>query len=326
MHFPIVPNCEWNRRGEALQAKKAEALQAKKAESSNATTSKTPTNSSILKGLKYNLVSISQLCDAKSNVQLDEKRGTIFNSNKEVVMIAPRVRDVYVLDMTSSTQESCFFAKASKSLNWLWQKRLAHLNFKTINQLAKQNLVIGLPSLVYSKDKPCSSCEKEKHHRSSFKTNQTSSIKKYLHLLHMALFGPLTPRSINREKYTLVIVKEYSRSSTLEEKKLKKPITSHLMKALKLLNSQNLQLMISTLLNQKDIHLMNIFILLCLLKGAGMLIRAMAKELSATSAHECLFVDFLSKEEPKKVTEALKHPGWVDAMQEKLNQFTRNKV
>ncbi|GKA40432.1 hypothetical protein Tco_0733025 [Tanacetum coccineum] len=34
--------------------------------------------------------------------KFDEKRGTIFNSNKEIVMIAPRVRDVYVLDMTSS--------------------------------------------------------------------------------------------------------------------------------------------------------------------------------------------------------------------------------
>ncbi|GKG20505.1 hypothetical protein Tco_0380306, partial [Tanacetum coccineum] len=53
--------------------------------------------------------------------------------------------------------------------------------------------------------------------------------------------------------------------------------------------------------------------------GAGMLTRAMAKELSATLAHECLFVDFLSEEEPKKVSKALKHPGWVDAMQEELN-------
>ncbi|GKE72945.1 hypothetical protein Tco_1534986, partial [Tanacetum coccineum] len=43
--------------------------------------------------------------------------------------------------------------------------------------------------------------------------------------------------------------------------------------------------------------------------GAGMLTRAMAKQLSVASAHECLFVDFLSKEEPKKVSEALKHPG-----------------
>ncbi|GJR13712.1 retrovirus-related pol polyprotein from transposon TNT 1-94 [Tanacetum coccineum] len=57
-----------------------------------------------------------------------------------------------------------------------------------------------------------------------------------------------------------------------------------------------------------------------------MLIRAMAKELSAALAHECLFIDFLFEEEPKKVSEALKHPGWVDAMQDELNQFARNKV
>ncbi|GJZ57381.1 hypothetical protein Tco_0612875 [Tanacetum coccineum] len=53
--------------------------------------------------------------------------------------------------------------------------------------------------------------------------------------------------------------------------------------------------------------------------GARMLIRAMAKQLSAASAHECLFVDFLFEEEPKKVSKALKHPGWVDAMQDELN-------
>ncbi|GKD09999.1 retrovirus-related pol polyprotein from transposon TNT 1-94 [Tanacetum coccineum] len=147
------------------------------------------TKVAFVNGLKYNLVSISQLCDAKYIVRFNEKSGTILNSNKEVVMIAPRVRDVYVLDMTSFAQESCFFAKAFENINWLWHKRLAHLNFKTINKLAKQNLIIGLPSLVYSKDKPCSSCEKEKHHRARFKTKQTSSIKKCLHLLHMDLFG-----------------------------------------------------------------------------------------------------------------------------------------
>ncbi|GJY85225.1 retrovirus-related pol polyprotein from transposon TNT 1-94 [Tanacetum coccineum] len=36
--------------------------------------------------------------------------------------------------------------------------------------------------------------------------------------------------------------------------------------------------------------------------------------------------DILSEEEPKKVYEALQHPGWVDAMQDELNQFARNKV
>nr|GEY01085.1 retrovirus-related Pol polyprotein from transposon TNT 1-94 [Tanacetum cinerariifolium] len=52
----------------------------------------------------------------------------------------------------------------------------------------------------------------------------------------------------------------------------------------------------------------------------------MAKQLCAASAHECLFIDFLSKEEPKKVSEALKHHGWFDAMQDELNQFVKNKV
>ncbi|GJU14105.1 retrovirus-related pol polyprotein from transposon TNT 1-94 [Tanacetum coccineum] len=555
-HYDI----EWFKRGEELQAKKDEALKLTRAESSNANRSKTPNKSfsklAFVNGLKYNLIIICQLCDAKYIVQFDEKRGTLFNSDKEIIMIAQRVRDVYILDMTSSAQESCFFAKASENLNWLWHKRLALLNFKTINKLAKQNLVIGLPSLVYSKDKPCSSCEKGKHHRASFKTKQTSSIKKCLHLLHMDLFGPITPRSINHEKYTLVIFDEYSRytwvyflkkksqapktimsfikrvenqndikakqlrtdngtefrnsilvnfcdekgisqnfsspytpkqngvaerknrtlieaarimlsglvfskqywteavatacytqnRSTIVKRNLKspyeifrkiipninflyvfgcpvyihnnkdhlgkfdekaddgyllgyslkKPITSHLMKALMLSNSQNPQLTTSTLLKMKDIHMRNIFILMSLLKvssgqngqtdqndqsisehsssqrvedtsvqstisipnsplpipsvvtpalqdkwsqdkhielvniignpGARMLIRAMSKELSAASTHECIFVDFLSEEEPKKVFEALKHPGWVDAMQDELNQFARNKV
>nr|GEV09691.1 retrovirus-related Pol polyprotein from transposon TNT 1-94 [Tanacetum cinerariifolium] len=133
-------------------------------------------------------------CNGIVFTKFDEKRGTIFNSKKEVIMITPRVRDIYVLGMPSSAQESCFFTKASGNLNWLWHKRLAHLNFKIINKLAKQNLVIGLPSLIYLKDKPCSLCEKGKHHRASFKTKQTSSIKKCLHLLHMDLFRPITHR------------------------------------------------------------------------------------------------------------------------------------
>nr|GFA43698.1 retrovirus-related Pol polyprotein from transposon TNT 1-94 [Tanacetum cinerariifolium] len=53
--------------------------------------------------------------------------------------------------------------------------------------------------------------------------------------------------------------------------------------------------------------------------GEGMLTKSMATKLIAASASECLFADFLSEIEPKKVFEALKHPGWIDFMQEELN-------
>ncbi|GJX65767.1 retrovirus-related pol polyprotein from transposon TNT 1-94 [Tanacetum coccineum] len=154
-------------------------------------------------GLKYNLISISQLHDAKYIVQFDDKQGAIFNANKEFMLIAPRRNDVYVIDMSSlTTNGACFFAKASESVNWLWHKRLSHLNFKNINKLAKQNKVLGLPSLVYSKDKPCSTCEEGKHKKDSFKTKQNFSIRKCLYLLHVDLFGPVSPMSINHEMST----------------------------------------------------------------------------------------------------------------------------
>ncbi|GJR41134.1 retrovirus-related pol polyprotein from transposon TNT 1-94 [Tanacetum coccineum] len=162
--------------------------------------------------LKYNLISISQLCDAKYIVQFDDKEGTIFNANKEIVLIAPRRNDVYVLDKSSpSPNGACFFSKASESVNWLWHKRLSHLNFKNINKLPKQNKVLGLPSLVYSRINHALHVKKGKHKKASFKTKQNFLIRKCLHLLHIDVFGPVSLMCINHKKYTLVIVDEYSR-------------------------------------------------------------------------------------------------------------------
>nr|GEX07461.1 retrovirus-related Pol polyprotein from transposon TNT 1-94 [Tanacetum cinerariifolium] len=175
------------------------------------------TKVAFVNGLKYNLISISQLCDAKYIVQFDDKQRIIYNAKKEIVLIAPRRNDMYVLDMSSlSPNGACFFAKASESVNWLWHKRLSHFNFKKINKLAKQNKVLGLSFLVYTKEKPYTICEKGKHHRALFKTKQNFSIKKCLHLLHVDLFRPVSPISINHEKYTPVIVDKYSRDKGSE--------------------------------------------------------------------------------------------------------------
>ena len=191
-------------------------------------------------GLKYNLISISQLCDAKYRVLFDDKQGTVLNSNNEPVLIAPRRNDVYVLDMSSVTPSgACFFAKASEAVNWLWHKRLSHLNFKSINNLAKQNKVLGLPSLVFSKDKPCSACEKGKHKRASFKPKQNFSIRRCVHLLHMDLFGPISPMSINHERYTLVIVDEYSRYTWVFFLRKKSQASEFIMSFVRNIENQN---------------------------------------------------------------------------------------
>nr|GEW75272.1 ribonuclease H-like domain-containing protein [Tanacetum cinerariifolium] len=84
-------------------------------------------------------------------------------------------------------------------------------NFDTINLLAKNDIVIGLPKLKFVKDHLCSSCELGKAKRKSFQTKTIPSSKRRLHLLHMDLCGPMRVESINGKKYVLVIVDDYSR-------------------------------------------------------------------------------------------------------------------
>ncbi|KAJ9553800.1 hypothetical protein OSB04_017845 [Centaurea solstitialis] len=164
-----------------------------------------------VEGLMHNLLSISQLCDKNHKVSFSKKKCKVKNRRKEVILTGVRHADIYIINMNTSTDNFCFVSRASSDTNWLWHKRLSHLNFKTLNQLCINNLVIGLPDFRYTKVSLCSACEKGKQTRASFKSKQISSISSPLQLLHMDLFGPVNVQSIAGKKYTLVIVDEYSR-------------------------------------------------------------------------------------------------------------------
>ncbi|KAJ9536147.1 hypothetical protein OSB04_un000680 [Centaurea solstitialis] len=164
-----------------------------------------------VEGLMHNLLSISQLCDKSHKVFFSKKNCKVKNRRKEVILTGVRQADIYIINMNTSTDNFCFVSRASTDTNWLWHKRLSHLNFKTLNQLCINNLVVGLPDFRYTKVSLCSACEKGKQTRASFKSKQMSSIRSPLQLLHMDLFGPVNVQSIAGKKYTLVIVDEYSR-------------------------------------------------------------------------------------------------------------------
>ncbi|KAJ9562397.1 hypothetical protein OSB04_007557 [Centaurea solstitialis] len=163
-----------------------------------------------VEGLMHNLLSISQLCDKNHKVSFSKKKCKVKNRRKEVILTGVRHADIYIINMNTSTDNFCFVSRASTDMIWLWHKRLSHLNFKTLNQLCINNLVIGLPDFRYTKESLCSACEKGKQTRASFKSKQISSISSPLQLLHMDLFGPVNVQSIGGKKYTLVIVDEYS--------------------------------------------------------------------------------------------------------------------
>nr|GFA61289.1 retrovirus-related Pol polyprotein from transposon TNT 1-94 [Tanacetum cinerariifolium] len=102
-------------------------------------------------------------------------------------------------------------AKASSSQSWLWHQRLSHLNFATINNLVKNNLVQGLTKRKFEKDHFCSACEQGKFHRKYHKSKTAFASNKPLYLLYMDLCGPMRIQSINGKRFMLVVIDDYSR-------------------------------------------------------------------------------------------------------------------
>nr|GEW35049.1 ribonuclease H-like domain-containing protein [Tanacetum cinerariifolium] len=115
------------------------------------------------------------------------------------------------LNEVESNSSTCLLAKAFSTQSWLWHQRLSHVNFATINNLVKNNLVQGLPKMIFEKDHLCSACEQGKIHRKHHKSKTAFASNKPLYLLHMDLCGPMSIESINGKRYVLVVVNDYSR-------------------------------------------------------------------------------------------------------------------
>ncbi|GJS07495.1 ribonuclease H-like domain-containing protein [Tanacetum coccineum] len=69
---------------------------------------------------------------------------------------------------------TCLFAKATLDESNLWHRRLGHINFKTLNKLARGNFVRGLPSKIYENNHTCVACQKGKQHKASYDYNRFS--------------------------------------------------------------------------------------------------------------------------------------------------------
>ncbi|GJT21676.1 retrovirus-related pol polyprotein from transposon TNT 1-94 [Tanacetum coccineum] len=79
-----------------------------------------------------------------------------------------------------------------------------------IQSLTSKDLVRNLPKLKFDKHF-CDACKIGKQAYASHKANNVVSTTRCLELLHMDLFGPSALRSYGGNRYTLVIVDDYSR-------------------------------------------------------------------------------------------------------------------
>ncbi|GJW22570.1 retrovirus-related pol polyprotein from transposon TNT 1-94 [Tanacetum coccineum] len=166
-----------------------------------------------VEGLGHNLFFVSQFCD--SDLEVAFRKHTCFVRDLDGVDLikGSRGTNLYIISVEDMMRSSpiCLLSKASKNKSWLWHRRLNHLNFGTLNDLAHKDLVRGLLRLKFEKDHLCSACQLGKSRKATHKPKTINTIMEVLHTLHMDLCGPLRVQSINGKKYILVIVNDYSR-------------------------------------------------------------------------------------------------------------------
>ncbi|GKG05254.1 putative ribonuclease H-like domain-containing protein, partial [Tanacetum coccineum] len=102
----------------------------------------------------FNLFSVLQICDKKNKVLFTDTDCLVLTEDfqlpdaSQVVLKIPRKRDLYTFSISELQPEqnvTCLVAKTSLDESTRWHRRMAHVNFKTINKLAKEGLVDGLP-------------------------------------------------------------------------------------------------------------------------------------------------------------------------------------
>nr|GFA97156.1 integrase, catalytic region, zinc finger, CCHC-type, peptidase aspartic, catalytic [Tanacetum cinerariifolium]GFB01669.1 integrase, catalytic region, zinc finger, CCHC-type, peptidase aspartic, catalytic [Tanacetum cinerariifolium] len=139
----------FNQEGKILDSSESET-QSDCSNGDNACTSNTlepkikrfPNSTSLLVRF-FRSVNVGQFCD--SNLEVAFRRNAYFIRNLERVDLlkGDRLTNLYTINLheMASTSPICLMARASSTKSWLWDQRLSHLNFDTINDLARNDLI-----------------------------------------------------------------------------------------------------------------------------------------------------------------------------------------
>jgi hypothetical protein len=163
--------------------------------------------------LRYNLLSVSQLCDADLSVFFHKSDSHVLDSSGKRVCGISCIGNVFQADF-SPAQSSlrCLITQSSFEL-WKWHRRLGHMSFDLLYPLSGLGLLQGLPLLKFESDLVCAPYRHGKMIAASHSPVNTVMTEHPRQLLHMDTIGHFGVRSMGGKWYIPVIVDDYSRYS-----------------------------------------------------------------------------------------------------------------
>jgi hypothetical protein len=113
--------------------------------------------------LRYNLLSISQLCEMGYNCLFTKKGVYVYRREDSSIAFTDLLKNkLYLVDFNKgkANLETCLVAKSS--MGWLWYHRLAHVGIRNLAKLLKDNHILGLTDVHFEKDRICGACQARK--------------------------------------------------------------------------------------------------------------------------------------------------------------------
>ena len=161
-----------------------------------------------IKGLKENLLSITQICDENFLVHFSKKGCVIINEEGIQVLEGNRTID-NCYEVVPTPKISC--RSAHLNMLELWHQRFGHVNFKQVTKVSKLEAVVGLPKFGKVEKTICGACQMGKQTKSNHHKVNVISTSRCLKLLHVDLMGSTRTESLGGKRYIMVIVDDFSR-------------------------------------------------------------------------------------------------------------------
>jgi hypothetical protein len=166
----------------------------------------------LVEDMKHDLLSVSQMCDLGHKVTFySQKREVRKEGSGKLVATAARASsNIYVL--SENGNEKCFLGKEDES--WLWHRRIGHIHFDNLVKVSKRETVREMPQIMKPTNTLCKHCQQGKKTKTRFKSKEYPMTRP-MEIVHTDLAGPTKTKGLKCEKYSMLLVDDYTRMTTI---------------------------------------------------------------------------------------------------------------
>ncbi|UYV65815.1 hypothetical protein LAZ67_3005531 [Cordylochernes scorpioides] len=175
-------------------------------------------NAMFVPGIRHGVLSVLQIVENGHEVIFDKKGCHIYDNDHNLMIRAEKRGRLYLVrtapsrfpesgECSNSIAQTNNFRKFPLKL---WHQRLMHINYDTIVDMMKREVVIGLNCQAGKPDK-CSDCMIGKSTKRPFLNLRSTKETQTLALVHCDLMGPFNIESWGGSRFVLTIIDDASR-------------------------------------------------------------------------------------------------------------------